>query len=247
MVASTGQSCPFHRNGRTQPATARRSSTPRASSWRGRRTSRSTRSRGAPAWGRRRCTATSRTARRWRRRSRPSCTRRSARHVAEHAGRPDAFDRLLDVIVACAIRSHGLTDVVRESPEAWRQMERMRDELIDLVEGPLDEAKAAGPRRPRRARGGRLPAAGDDRRRADRRRRAGPPARDRRAGAGPGGAGDGGLSGAQRGAFLAHRGRMGPGGEIHYRMATEAPRSTGLPLQRFASASRWLAPMLATG
>lgn len=64
--------------------------------------------------------------------------------VAEHAGDPEAFDRLLDVIVACAIRSHGLTDVVRESPEAWRQMERMRDELIVLVEGPLDEAKAAG-------------------------------------------------------------------------------------------------------
>jgi AcrR family transcriptional regulator len=62
--------------------------------------------------------------------------------VAEHAGHPDAFDRLLDAIVACAIRSHGLTDVVRESPEAWRQMERMRDELIDLVEGPLDDAKA---------------------------------------------------------------------------------------------------------
>src|SRR4051794_29895878 len=64
--------------------------------------------------------------------------------VAEHAGRPDAFDRLLDVIAACAIRSHGLTDVVRESPEAWREMERMRDELIDLVEGPLDQAKATG-------------------------------------------------------------------------------------------------------
>jgi AcrR family transcriptional regulator len=64
--------------------------------------------------------------------------------VAGNAGRPDAFDRLLDVIVACAIRSHGLTDVVRESPEAWRRMERMRDELIELVEGPLDEAKAAG-------------------------------------------------------------------------------------------------------
>ncbi len=64
--------------------------------------------------------------------------------VAEHGGRPDAFERLLDAIVVCAARSHGLTDVVRESPEAWRQMERMRDELIDLVEGPLDDAKATG-------------------------------------------------------------------------------------------------------
>jgi hypothetical protein len=34
--------------------------------------------------------------------------------------------------------------VVRGSPEAWRQMERVRDELIDLVAGPLDDAKATG-------------------------------------------------------------------------------------------------------
>ncbi len=64
--------------------------------------------------------------------------------VAEHAGGPDAFDRLLDTIVDCAVRSHGLTDVVRESPEAWREMERMRDELIALVGGPLRAAQAAG-------------------------------------------------------------------------------------------------------
>jgi AcrR family transcriptional regulator len=57
---------------------------------------------------------------------------------------PDAFERLLDTIVECAVRSHGLTDVVRENPDAWRQMERMRDELIVLVEGPLAGAKAAG-------------------------------------------------------------------------------------------------------
>jgi AcrR family transcriptional regulator len=39
---------------------------------------------------------------------------------------------------------HFPTDVVRENPDAWRQMERMRDELIVLVEGPLAGAKAAG-------------------------------------------------------------------------------------------------------
>jgi AcrR family transcriptional regulator len=64
--------------------------------------------------------------------------------VAAHAGTADAFDRLLDTIVDCAVRSHGLTDVVRESPEAWREMERMRDELIGLVEGPLTDAKTRG-------------------------------------------------------------------------------------------------------
>jgi hypothetical protein len=42
------------------------------------------------------------------------------------------------------VRSHGLTDVVRENPDAWREMQRMRDELIELVEGPLETAKAAG-------------------------------------------------------------------------------------------------------
>jgi AcrR family transcriptional regulator len=67
-----------------------------------------------------------------------------ARTVAEHDGSPDAFDALLDTIVACAVRSHGLTGVVRESPEAWRAMERMRDELIVLVAGPLAGAKARG-------------------------------------------------------------------------------------------------------
>jgi AcrR family transcriptional regulator len=64
--------------------------------------------------------------------------------VTAHAGRADAFDRLLDTIIDCAVRSHGLTDVVRESPEAWREMERMRDQLIELVDGPLGAAQTAG-------------------------------------------------------------------------------------------------------
>jgi AcrR family transcriptional regulator len=64
--------------------------------------------------------------------------------VERDDGGPDAFDRLLDAIVECAVRSHGLTDVVRENPAAWREMQRMRDELIELVEGPLATAKAAG-------------------------------------------------------------------------------------------------------
>jgi AcrR family transcriptional regulator len=67
-----------------------------------------------------------------------------SRSVAQHDGHPDAFDRLLDTIVDTAVRSHGLTDVVRENPDAWREMQRMRDELIGLVEGPLATAKAAG-------------------------------------------------------------------------------------------------------
>jgi AcrR family transcriptional regulator len=67
-----------------------------------------------------------------------------AEAVAVNAGRDDAFDRLLDTIVDCAVRSHGLTDVVRESPEAWREMERMRDELIAVVGGPLRAAQADG-------------------------------------------------------------------------------------------------------
>jgi AcrR family transcriptional regulator len=67
-----------------------------------------------------------------------------SRTVAEHDGRPDAFERLLDTIVECAVRSHGLTDVVRENPDAWREMQRMRDELVVLVERPLADAKAAG-------------------------------------------------------------------------------------------------------
>jgi AcrR family transcriptional regulator len=64
--------------------------------------------------------------------------------VGRGDGRPDAFERLLDTIVECAVRSHGLTEVVRENPDAWREMQRMRDELIGLVDGPLASAKAAG-------------------------------------------------------------------------------------------------------
>jgi AcrR family transcriptional regulator len=58
--------------------------------------------------------------------------------------RPDSFDHLLDTIVACAVRSHGLTHVVRESQAAWRELERLRDELIVIVERPLRAAQAAG-------------------------------------------------------------------------------------------------------
>jgi AcrR family transcriptional regulator len=57
---------------------------------------------------------------------------------------PESFGHLLDTMVACAVRSHGLTQVVRESEAAWRELERLRDELIVLVERPLRAAQAAG-------------------------------------------------------------------------------------------------------
>jgi AcrR family transcriptional regulator len=54
------------------------------------------------------------------------------------------LDDVLDAIVGCAVRSHGLLDVVRESPDAWREMLRLRDEFIGLVRRPLAAAQAAG-------------------------------------------------------------------------------------------------------
>jgi AcrR family transcriptional regulator len=57
---------------------------------------------------------------------------------------PESFRHLLDTIVACAVRSHGLTQVVRESEAAWRELERLRDELIVIVERPLRAAQATG-------------------------------------------------------------------------------------------------------
>jgi AcrR family transcriptional regulator len=64
-----------------------------------------------------------------------------ARAVREE---PASFAKLVDTIVACSVRSHGLTQVVRESEAAWRELERLRDELIVIVEGPLRAAQAAG-------------------------------------------------------------------------------------------------------
>jgi len=58
------------------------------------------------------------------------------------------LDGLLDAIVACAVRSHGLMDVVRASPDAWREMLRLRDAFIALVERPLQDARHAGRVRP---------------------------------------------------------------------------------------------------
>jgi AcrR family transcriptional regulator len=54
------------------------------------------------------------------------------------------LEDVLDAIVGCAVRSHGLLDLVRESPDAWREMLRLRDELIALVQRPLADAQSAG-------------------------------------------------------------------------------------------------------
>jgi AcrR family transcriptional regulator len=64
--------------------------------------------------------------------------------AATVAAHPASFAALLDTIVDCAVRSHGLTQVVREREDAWRELERLRDELIVLVDGPLRAAQAAG-------------------------------------------------------------------------------------------------------
>jgi AcrR family transcriptional regulator len=54
------------------------------------------------------------------------------------------LEDVLDAIVECAVRSHALLDVVRESPDAWREMLRLRDAFIELVARPLADAQAAG-------------------------------------------------------------------------------------------------------
>lgn len=69
---------------------------------------------------------------------------RIARLAAEHAGDPDAFFVLLRSLVEGVAHFYGLSQLAREDACVGSQLERSREQIAELMRGPLRDAKAAG-------------------------------------------------------------------------------------------------------
>lgn len=69
---------------------------------------------------------------------------RVERLAAEHAGDPDAFFVLLRSLSEGMVRVYALSELAREDACVGSQLERNRRQIVELMKGPLRDAKAVG-------------------------------------------------------------------------------------------------------